>query len=60
MIQESEELSWEVAGSGSEEMTPSWLTSASCVAISSGVLAWVDGWAVGSGVAAGCSAEAPS
>ncbi len=51
MIQESDEfvLSW--AESGSEEMTPSLLTSASCLAISSGVL----GCAVGAGVAAGCS-----
>ena len=47
MIQESEELSWEVAGSGSEEMTPSWLTSASRLAISSGVLGCSVLWAVG-------------
>ena len=53
MIQESEELSWDVAGSGSEEITPSWLTSASCVAIYSGVLGCAVDWAVGSGVAAG-------
>ena len=47
MIQESEELSWDVAGSGSEEMTPSWFTSASCLAISSGVLGCAVDWAVG-------------
>ena len=61
MIQESDEfvLSW--AGSGSEEMTPSWFTSASCLAISSGVLGcavdWAEGcavgWAVGCAVGAG-------
>ena len=60
MIQESEELSWEVAGSGSEEMTPSWLTSASRLAISSGVLGCSVFWAVGSEVAAGSWAAAPS